>query len=103
VLLAERGQHVIGPYSGSCVQNNHSKSGTTFKTCHDGTRAVLRINRSGHVKRDHGGAGVQAPDALVREALNRCLTEGEESSDGSLRRYWLHARQNHMPLRRLEH
>ena len=83
------------------MQNNHSKNGTILYTCHNGALAVVRIGFD-HVERDHGRAGVQAPDALVREALYGRLTEGEEIGDGPLSRRWLHARQNYSPLRRLQ-
>ena len=102
MLLAERGQHVIGPYSGSRMKNNHSKNGTIFYTCHDGTRSDVRTDRFEHVERDHGRAGVQVPDALVREALHGRLAEGEETVDGPLSRRWPHARQYYSPLRRLQ-
>jgi hypothetical protein len=84
------------------MQNNHSKNGTIFNTCHGGTRAAVGTGRSEHVERDHGRARIQAPDALVREALHWRLAEGEESGDGPLSRRWPHARQNHSPLRRCE-
>ena len=100
MLLAERGQHVIGPYSGSCMQNNHSKNGTILYTCQNCARAG--VGRFEYVERDHGRAGVQAPDALVREALYGRLTEGEETGAGPLSRRWLHARHNYSPLRRLQ-
>ena len=82
------------------MQNNHSKNGTILYTCHNGARA--RVGRFDHLERDHGRAGVQAPDALVREALYGRLTEGEETGDGPLSRRWVHARHNYSPLRRLQ-
>ena len=100
MLLTERGQHVIGPYSGNCMQNNHSKNGTILYICHGGARA--RVGRFFRVERDHGRAGVQVPDAFIREALYGRLMAGEETRDGPLSRRWLHARQNHSPLRRLQ-
>jgi hypothetical protein len=82
------------------MQNNHSKNGTILYTCHNCARTG--VGWFDHVERDHGRAGVQAPDALVRDALYGRLTEGEETGDGPLSRRWLHARHNYSPLRRLQ-
>lgn len=67
------------------MQNNHSKNGTIFLTCHGGALAAVRIGRD-PIQRDdahlhHGRASIQTPDALVREALNRRLIESEEAHD----------------------
>jgi hypothetical protein len=68
------------------MQNNHSKNGTILYTCHGGAPAAVRTGRFDHVERDHGRAGIQTPDALIREALHRRLAEGEETGDGPLSR-----------------
>ena len=79
------------------MQNNHSKNGTIFETCHGGTLAAVRALLVEHVQLDHGRPGIKAPDALVREALDRRLVQGEEIRDGPLCRGGLHSRQNYSP------
>src|SRR5260370_39216224 len=84
------------------MQNNHSKNGTIFVTCHGGALAAVRVGRDrfhlDYVHLDHGRAGIQAPDALVRQALHRRLSEGEKVGHGPLSRRSCHARKNHSPL-----
>ena len=65
------------------MPNNHSKNGTILYACR-GARTAVRIGRLEHVERDHGRAGVQTPDTLVRETLHERLAEGEETGDGPL-------------------
>ncbi len=88
------------------MQNNHSENGTIFVTCHSGALAATRIGRDpvgvDDVHLDHGRSSIQAPDALVREALNRRLAESEEAGDSPLGCRWPHARQKHTPLRSLQ-
>ena len=54
--------------------------------CGGAARDTVGTGRFEHVERDHGRAGIQTPDALVREALHRRLAEGEETGDGPLSR-----------------
>jgi hypothetical protein len=78
------------------MQNNHSKNGTIFMTCHGGALAALRIGRDpiqrDDVHLDHGRTSIQTPDALVREALDWRLAESEKARDGLPGRRGSHTR-----------
>jgi len=65
-------------------------------TYHGSALAAIRIGRDligvDDVHLDHGRSSIQAPDALVREALHRRLAECEKTGDSLLGCRWTHAR-----------
>ena len=72
------------------MQNNHSKNGTIlgiYPTCPGGTVTAVRVGRDRvvcyDVHLDHGRAGIQVPDELVRTALHGRLAQGEKAIDGT--------------------
>ena len=87
------------------MQNNHSKNGTIFKTCHGGTLAAVRISRVSSSSTSISTTAARASRRRTPLSVRRSTgasPRARKLGDGPLGRHWLHARQNHSPLRRLQ-